>query len=226
VRIHPQTAAQTVRRDAREYVGDHGAPLAVHSADASSQVDRLRVVAKQAGGGSPHSSPRLARWVSQIGHLTGQTRDRPRHSLRTVFGGPGIAGEVITELKRLQTERCGLKWGYDCDPTVTVGGDLTVASKPTGLPRFSRVRLAAQAPERQHSVGRRGHAAGPAARSTVAQRDARRLRGTRPPDAPVNDTVSHCSLTSTAPTNGKAGATKIGPAMLFSLSMGGEDGGL
>ncbi|WP_431919157.1 hypothetical protein [Micromonospora wenchangensis] len=64
-----------------------------------------------------------------------------RLSFRTVFGGPGIPGEVITELKRLQTELRGLEWGYDYDLFVTVGGDLTVVSEPTGLQR-PRVRLA------------------------------------------------------------------------------------
>ncbi|WP_194820867.1 hypothetical protein [Micromonospora sp. S-DT3-3-22] len=64
-----------------------------------------------------------------------------RLSFRTVFGGPGIPGEVITELKRLQTELHGLEWGYDYDLFVTVGGDLTVVSEPTGLQR-PRLRLA------------------------------------------------------------------------------------
>ncbi|MEV6705721.1 hypothetical protein [Micromonospora wenchangensis] len=48
---------------------------------------------------------------------------------------------MITELKRLQTELRGLEWGYDYDLFVTVGGDLTVVSEPTGLHR-PRVRLA------------------------------------------------------------------------------------
>lgn len=66
-----------------------------------------------------------------------------RVSFRTVFGGPGVPGEVITELKRLQTELRGLEWGYEYDLFVMVGGDLTVVSEPTGLHR-PRVRLAAR----------------------------------------------------------------------------------
>ncbi|WKU02983.1 hypothetical protein [Micromonospora sp. HUAS LYJ1] len=66
-----------------------------------------------------------------------------RLSFRTVFGGPGIPGEVITELKRLQRELRGREWGYDYDLFVTVGGDLSVVSEPTGL-RRPRVHLAAR----------------------------------------------------------------------------------
>ena len=69
--------------------------------------------------------------------------DAGRLSFRTVFGGPAIPGEVITELKLLQGELRDLEWGYDYDLFVTVGGDLTVVSEPTGLHR-PRVRLAAR----------------------------------------------------------------------------------
>ena len=68
---------------------------------------------------------------------------RGRLSFRTVYGGPGIPGDVITELKRLQMEFRELPWGYDYDLFVTVGGDLTVVSEDTGLHR-PRVRLAAR----------------------------------------------------------------------------------
>ncbi len=64
-----------------------------------------------------------------------------RLSFRTVFGGPAVPGEVVTELKRLQRELRGREWGCDYDLFVTVGGDLTVVSEPTGLHR-PRVRLA------------------------------------------------------------------------------------
>ncbi len=66
-----------------------------------------------------------------------------RLSFRTVYGGPGIPGDTITELKRLQIALRDLEWGYDYDLFVTVGGDLTVISEPTGLHR-PRVRLAAR----------------------------------------------------------------------------------
>lgn len=64
-----------------------------------------------------------------------------RISFRTVFGGPGIPGEVVTQLKLLQAELRCLDLGYDYDLFVTVGGDLTVVTEPTGLHR-PRVRVA------------------------------------------------------------------------------------
>lgn len=63
-------------------------------------------------------------------------------SFRTVFGGPGIPGAVVEELKRLQHELRALSWDYGYDIFVTVGGDLTVIDEPTGLvrPRMSATK--------------------------------------------------------------------------------------
>lgn len=63
-----------------------------------------------------------------------------RLSFRTVYGGPGIPGEMIFELTRIQTELRRRQWRFGFDLFVTVGGDLTVVTEPTGL-RRPRVML-------------------------------------------------------------------------------------
>lgn len=66
-----------------------------------------------------------------------------RLSFRTVYGGPGIPGETVFALKRLQTELAAEDWGYGYDLFVTVGGDLTVIAAPTAL-RRPRVMIGAR----------------------------------------------------------------------------------
>ena len=56
-------------------------------------------------------------------------------SFRTVFGGPGVPGDVVEELKRLQHELRALDWDYNYDVFIMVGGDITVVDEPTALVR-------------------------------------------------------------------------------------------
>ncbi|MFB9926973.1 hypothetical protein ACFORO_19260 [Amycolatopsis halotolerans] len=64
-----------------------------------------------------------------------------RLSFRTVYGGPAIPLDVISELTRIRAALGRLEWQFDFDLFVTVGGDLTVVTEPTGL-RRPRVMLA------------------------------------------------------------------------------------
>ncbi|MGW4399848.1 hypothetical protein ACWEHA_31555 [Amycolatopsis nivea] len=62
-------------------------------------------------------------------------------SFRTVYGGPAVPLDVISELTRLKARLRPLAWQFGFDLFVTVGGDLTVVTEPTGLHR-PRVLLA------------------------------------------------------------------------------------
>lgn len=62
-----------------------------------------------------------------------------RISFRTVFGGPALGGHYFAELQRIQEILQPMRFGYEIDLLLRIGGDIVTITDATGLynPRVS-----------------------------------------------------------------------------------------
>lgn len=70
--------------------------------------------------------------------LVGQVKV-DRISFRTVFGGPALGGHYFAELQRIQEILKPMRFGYEIDLLLRIGGDIVTITDATGLynPRVS-----------------------------------------------------------------------------------------